>query len=58
MDWNQCMEDSNAVKITPDKKRAEFLFHRAEETLEVLEHTIITDKNITVFFANYYDALL
>ena len=58
MDWNQCMEDSNAMKITPDKKRAEFLFRRAEETLEVLEHTIITDKNITVFFANYYDALL
>ncbi len=58
MDWNRCIEESNAVKITPNRKRTEFLLKRAAETLEALDKITITDKNISVFFANYYDALL
>ncbi len=58
MDWNQCIEETNAVKISPNRNRAEFLLRRAEETIEVLKNIVITDKNIRVFFVNYYDALL
>ncbi len=58
MDWKTCIDEGNSVKITPDNKRANFLISRSEETLSVLKKIKIDDNNCSVFFANYYDALL
>ncbi|MBS3050599.1 MAG: hypothetical protein J4400_00420 [Candidatus Aenigmarchaeota archaeon] len=58
MDWNNCIKEGNSVKITANKKRAVFLIKQAENTLKVLDQIHIDGNNVSVFFTNYYDALL
>ena len=58
MDWKTCMDEGNSLKITPDRKRAQFLTKNAKNTLNVLEKIKLNEENTSVFFANYYDALL
>jgi hypothetical protein len=58
MDWNNCLDEGNSVKITANKKRAAFLVKQAENTLSVLYKIKIDESNASVFFTNYYDALL
>ena len=58
MDWQNCIKEGNSVKVTANKKRALFLVLQAEDTLKVLEKIDINEGNASVFFTNYYDALL
>ncbi len=58
MDWNNCIEEGDSVKITKNKKRALFLVEQAENTLDILDKIKIDESNVSVFFTNYYDALL
>ena len=58
MNWKDCLAEGNAVKITPNKKRADFLVKRAESTLKVLGNIKLDETNAPIFFTNYYDALL
>jgi len=58
MDWNNCIKEGNSVKITKNKKRALFLVKQAENTLDILDKIKIDESNVSVFFTNYYDALL
>ncbi|KHO48117.1 MAG: coiled-coil [archaeon GW2011_AR5] len=58
MDWNTCVREGNSVKITANRKRAVFLVNQAEKTMKVLEKILIDKNNASVFFTNYYDALL
>ncbi len=58
MDWKTCIQEGNAIKITSNKKRAEFLVSRAEKTLHILEKITLDEDNVPVFHVNYYDSLL
>ena len=58
MDWKTCLDEGNSAKITPDRKRAIFLMKHAEKTLKILEEIKLDNDNCSVFFTNYYDALL
>lgn len=58
MDWKTCINEGNAIKITPNKQRALFLVKRAEKTLAVMGKIKLDNENSSIFFTNYYDALL
>jgi hypothetical protein len=54
--WTDCLETDSAVKISPDKKRAESLAETAEERIKLIKE--INEKNCNFIFEDYYTSIL
>ena len=54
--WNDCLMNKSAVKITPDINRAESLIETAKERISLIKE--INKKNCNFVFEDYYTSLL
>ncbi len=55
-DWNDCLINNSARKITPDIKRAESLIETANERINLIKE--VNEKNCNFIFEDYYTSLL
>ena len=56
INWNDCLMNKSAVKITPDINRAESLIETAKERISLIKE--INKKNCNFVFEDYYTSLL
>lgn len=56
--WNECLENFSARKITPDKAKAKSLTETAFGRIELLTGVIINEKNANYIFEDYYSSIL
>ncbi|MCD6367611.1 MAG: hypothetical protein J7L45_00835 [Candidatus Aenigmarchaeota archaeon] len=54
--WNECIEDNSAIRISPDTERAESLIETAKERISLVHK--IDEKNCNFVFEDYYTSLL
>ncbi len=54
--WNDCITNNSAKKISPDIKRAESLTETAKERISLVKE--INEKNCNFVFEDYYTSLL
>ena len=54
--WNDCLMNKSAVKITPDISRAKSLMETAKERISLIKE--INEKNCNFVFEDYYTSLL
>lgn len=54
--WNDCLENSTAVDISPNIERAKSLVETAEERLKVIKN--INKRNCNFVFEDYYTSVL
>ncbi|MBD3263262.1 hypothetical protein GF374_02695 [Candidatus Woesearchaeota archaeon] len=54
--WNDCLENNKAIKISPDKERADSLIETAEERINLVKE--INEKNCNYVFEDYYTSVL
>ncbi len=54
--WKDCIENSFAIKVSPDKERAKSLIETAEERISLL--TGVNKRNCNFVFEDYYTTLL
>jgi len=55
-DWNECISNNSAKKITPDKNRAKSLRETAKERISIIKE--ITARNCNFVFEDYYTSIL
>ncbi|MBI4452858.1 hypothetical protein HY637_05490 [Candidatus Woesearchaeota archaeon] len=55
--WTECLNYSSAIKITPDKEKAESLIETAESRIQVSTKEL-TEKNANFVFEDYYSSIL
>jgi len=56
MEWNDCLFNKFARKITPDISRSKSLIETANERINLIKN--ITEKNCNFVFEDYYTSLL
>lgn len=54
--WNDCLESSSAVGVSPNKERAKSLAETAKERIKLIKE--ITEKNCNFVFEDYYTSVL
>ena len=54
--WNDCIANSSAKKISPDMKRAESLIETAKERIHLVKE--IKEDNCNFVFEDYYTSLI
>ena len=54
--WNDCIINLSARKITPDLKRSESLIETAKERISLIKE--VNEKNCNFVFEDYYTSLL
>ena len=58
MDWEQCIEESNIIKISPNKERAYSLLKSSKNMIEFVLNIKINEKNSPILIKDAYEALL
>ena len=58
MDWKQCQEEANAIKIYANKERAISLMKSARNMMEFVINIELNDKNASILLKNAYESLL
>jgi len=56
--WDECVEFSSAITVTPDKAKARSLYETARERIEFLKDNKLSEKNASFVFAGYYSSAL
>ena len=54
--WNECLANRSAKRITPDINRANSLIETAKERIGLIKE--INEKNCNFVFEDYYTSLL
>lgn len=55
--WSECLNYSSAIKITPDKEKAESLVETARDRIEFSLRKL-SEKNANYVFEGYYSSIL
>ena len=58
MDWNNCVESSIAIKVSPNRERSLSLLKSAKNTARFVTSIGIDESNAPILLKNYYEALL
>lgn len=56
--WNDCVECSSAVQISPDNKKAQSLLQIADGRISYLENNKIDENNANYIFEGFYASLV
>ena len=56
--WDECVEDSASVKISPDKAKARSLIETAEARLSFLRGNQLSELNARFIFEGYYSSVV
>jgi len=57
-DWEECLETSSSLKITPNPAKANSLIDTARGRTEYLKESIIKENNANYIFEGYYSSVL
>ena len=55
--WDECLNCSSAIKITPDKEKSKSLIETAEDRIKY-SIAELTEKNANYVFEDYYSSIL
>lgn len=55
-DWEDCIKNNTARKVTPDRSRAKSLIETAKQRIEVISE--INKKNCNFVFEDYYTSIM
>ncbi|MBI3412578.1 MAG: hypothetical protein HY051_00670 [Candidatus Aenigmarchaeota archaeon] len=58
MDWENCVNEGTAVKVSINEERMRSLRNSAKATLEFVESVEMNENNASILLKNMYDAVL
>lgn len=54
MSWKECIESNNALRVTPDKPKADSLASTAEARINFFKKQVMDNENCSFFLEAYY----
>lgn len=56
--WEECIETSSSISVTPDRAKAKSLIETANERIRFLKETDLKESNASFIFEGYYSSAL